>query len=125
MGCTRRAAARPLGLLMTGILGPIVIYVPRDFKGVVSRRGDLSGASISGSAAAHHLAGVRLNQHAYRGEDEVIIHSTSTVRVCVMGEDPIAYHVPAQSTRTRNDIGLPSGSRPTRHDLVCCFLEIL
>jgi hypothetical protein len=107
---------------MTRIVGPLVIYIPRDFMGVVSRRGDLSGASISGSSAAHNLAGLRLNQLANRGEDEVIIHSTSTVRVCVMGEDRIASHGPVQSTRTRNDIGLPSRSR---HDLVCCFLEIL
>jgi hypothetical protein len=75
---------------MTGIVGPIAIYVPRDFKGVVSRRGGLSGTSISGSAAAHRLAGLRLNQHAHREEDEIVVHSTGMVRVCVMGEDPVA-----------------------------------
>ena len=75
---------------MTGMVGPIAIYVPRDFKGVVSRRGGLSGTSISGSAAAHRLAGLRLNQHAHREEDEIVVHSTGMVRVCVMGEDPVA-----------------------------------
>ena len=72
---------------MTVIVGSIAIYVPRDFKGVVSRRGGLSGTSISWSAATHRLAGLPLNQHAYTDEDEIVIHSTGMVRVCAMGED--------------------------------------
>ncbi|KAI0253787.1 hypothetical protein BJV78DRAFT_1189297 [Lactifluus subvellereus] len=88
-----KRVALPLRLLMTGIVGQIAIYVPQDFRGVVSRRGGLSGASISGSAAAHRLAGLRLNQYAYRDEDEIVVHSTGMVRVCVMGEDPVASRV--------------------------------
>jgi hypothetical protein len=145
-----RNAAHPLGLLMTGIVEPISIYVPRDFKGAVSRHGDLSGASISVSEAAHRLPGLRLNERAYLFEDEVIVHSTAPVRVCVMGEDPVACRVAAQETlKDHTDapsrpllslrlvrflfrlctIKVPRSSlvrsKKIRCDLVCCFLEML
>ena len=145
-----RDAAHPLGLLMTGIVEPIVIYVPRDFKGAVSRHGDLSGASISVSEAAHRLPGLRLNERAYLSEDELIVHSAGPVRVCVMGEDLVAWRLATQARRQdHHRCALTPSSFPTacafsfrlcstevprsslvpskiiRRDLVCCFLEML
>jgi hypothetical protein len=135
---------------MTGILEPIAIYVPRDFKGAVSRHGDLSGASISVSEAAHRLPGLRLNERAYITEDEVIVHSTGPVRVCVMGEDLVAYRVADQAIRKDPTDGLSRPrrflrlvrllfrlcttkaprsslvrSKKIRRNVVCCFLEML
>ncbi|KAI0261060.1 hypothetical protein BC834DRAFT_973006 [Gloeopeniophorella convolvens] len=80
-----------LRAVLMNISTQLILYVPRDFSGIV-RRIDGSGAPITRSDAARDmLAYLRLDDslRAGPGDDEIILYTTEPVSVRVTGEDPV------------------------------------